>query len=250
MMSHPPPSGSARDRIYASRQDKVEDFVFDEKVADVFADMIARSVPGYRALNALIPAIADQFIQPASKCYDLGCSLGEASLLVAENTRHADLRVMAVDNSPAMIDRLEQRLAERDTTVLVTPLCCDVMDVSITDASLVMLNFTLQFIARAQRDRLIAKIYSGLNRGGVLLLSEKVSHDNADEDAFMQALHEAYKRKNHYSDLEISQKREALERVLIRDTHAQHVDRLRRAGFEKIFILAKYLNFVSCIAMK
>lgn len=249
-MSHPPPSGSARDRIYAARQDKVEDFVFDEKVADVFADMIARSVPGYRALNALIPAIADQFIQPASKCYDLGCSLGEASLLVAENTRHADLRVMAVDNSPAMIDRLEQRLAERDTTVRVTPLCCDVMDVSITDASLVMLNFTLQFIARAQRDRLIAKIYSGLNRGGVLLLSEKVSHENTDEDTFMQALHEAYKRKNHYSDLEISQKREALERVLIRDTYAQHVDRLRRAGFEKIFTLVKYLNFVSCIAVK
>ncbi len=249
-MSHPPPSGSARDRIYASRQDTVEDFVFDEKVADVFADMIARSVPGYRALNALIPAIADQFIQPASKCYDLGCSLGEASLLVAENTRHADLHVMAVDNSPAMIDRLKQRLTERNIPVLVTPLCCDVMDVSVTDASLVMLNFTLQFIARAQRDRLITKIYSGLNRGGVLLLSEKVSHDNADEDAFMQVLHEAYKRKNHYSDLEISQKREALERVLIRDTHAQHVDRLRRAGFEKVFVLVKHLNFVSCIAVK
>lgn len=253
-MSRSPPSASAKDRIYAARQDQVEDFIFDEKVANVFADMIARSVPGYGALNALMPAIADRFIHSGTNCYDLGCSLGEAALLLAEHTQHTDIQVIAVDNSPAMIDRLRQRLADREATVPVippvTPLCRDVMDVDIDNASLVVLNFTLQFIAQAQRDHLIAKIRSGLNYGGVLLLSEKVAHGDAEEDTFMQALYETYKRKNDYSDLEISQKREALERVLIKDTHEQHIDRLQKAGFEKIFILAKHLNFVSYVAIK
>ena len=249
-MSRSPPSASEKDRIYAARQDQVEDFIFDEKVANVFADMITRSVPGYDALNELIPVIADRFIHTGSNCYDLGCSLGEAALRLAENTEYTDIQVIAVDNSPAMIDRLKQRLVGRNTTAPVIPLCCDVMDVDIDNASLVILNFTLQFIAQAQRDHLIAKIRSGLNHGGALLLSEKVAHDNAEEDTFMQTLYETYKRKNDYSELEISQKREALERVLIKDTHEQHVDRLQKAGFEKIFILAKYLNFISYVAIK
>ncbi len=249
-MSYRPLAASGKDHIYSARQEKVDDFVFDEEVADVFADMIGRSVPGYHALNLLIPILADKFIRTGSNCYDLGCSLGEASLLVAENTRYTDVQVIAIDSSPAMIDRLKKRLVKLDTSIPVIPLCCDVMDADIQNASFVILNFTLQFICQDQRDDLIVKLRSGLNRGGALLLSEKITHEDVDEEEFMRVLHEEYKRENNYSDLEISQKREALERVLIRDTHDQHVSRLQAAGFSKVYVLAKYLNFVSYVAVR
>lgn len=249
-MPHQPLASPAKDCIYAARQEKVNDFVFDERVANVFADMIGRSVPGYHALNSLIPILAGKFIRPSSNCYDLGCSLGEASLQVAKNTKCANVQIIAIDNSPAMIDRLKERLGKLDINIPITPLCCNVMDADIQNASFVILNFTLQFILRDQRNDLIAKIRSGLNHGGALLLSEKITHEDVDEEEFMRVLHEEYKRKNNYSDLEISQKREALERILIRDTHDQHVSRLKAAGFAKIYVLVKCLNFVSYVAVR
>lgn len=240
----------AKDRIYATRQDKVDDFVFDESVANVFTDMIQRSVPGYAAVNQLLPIVAKAFIQPGTNVYDLGCSLGEASLSIVDAIQYDNVKILAVDNSQAMIDQLKKRLTALNAQTRIKPNCCDVVGIDIEHSAFVILNYTLQFIDHAQRDDLITRIYSGLSTDGALLLSEKIRYADADEDALMQRLHENYKRDNDYSDLEISQKREALENVLVRDTHEQHIKRLHHAGFSKAFILAKYLNFVSYIAIK
>jgi len=231
-------------------RDKVEGFVFDDKVASVFSDMIQRSVPGYIALNQLLPIVAQQYVQNNSKIYDLGCSLGEASIALARAVKCDDIKIIAIDNSQAMIDQLQNRLFKHELQDRITVVYGDVNKVEISNASFVILNYTLQFIERSERDDLIAAIANGLRNGGALLLSEKISYEDADEDSRMQQLHEAYKRKNDYSELEISQKREALENVLIRDTHERHVQRLENAGFGKISILASYLNFVSYLAIK
>ena len=243
-------TNSAKDRIYATEQDKIGDFVFNEKVVKVFADMIQRSVPGYNSLNLLLPIIAKKFIKPCTSVYDLGCSLGEGSINIARAIQYDDVKIIAVDNSQAMINRLTERLVEQNLDKSIKPICKDVVEIDIDNASFIILNYTLQFIDRVQRDDFIAGIYSGLNTNGALLLSEKIAYEDADEEAFMQQIHEEYKRSNEYSDLEISQKREALDNVLIRDTHDQHVKRLGTAGFSKVFILAKYLNFISYIAIK
>lgn len=243
-------TNSAKDRIYAIEQDKIGDFAFNEKVVNVFADMIQRSVPGYNSLNLLLPLIAKKFIQPRTSVYDLGCSLGEASINIARAIQYDDVKIIAVDNSQAMINRLTERLVELNLDTPIKPICKDVVEIDIDNASFIILNYTLQFIDRAQREDFIARIYSDLNTNGALLLSEKIAYEEADEEAFMQQMHEEYKRSNEYSDLEISQKREALDNVLIRDTHNQHIERLSTAGFSKVFILAKYLNFISYIAIK
>ena len=243
-------SRSEKDRIYANKQDKVKDFVFDEKVAGVFADMIQRSVPGYTTLNQLSPILANQFAQENSNIYDLGCSLGETSISIAQSLRHKNVNLFAVDNSAAMIKQLQKKLVKLKLNTVIQTILDDVTTVDINNSSFIILNYTLQFIEPSKRDEFIKKIRDGMNKRGALLLSEKITFAEAEEDVLMQQLHENYKRQNDYSELEISQKREALENVLIRDTHEQHIERLFHAGFSKVSILMKYLNFTSYLAIK
>lgn len=259
-------SSSDKDRIYASKQDKVDDFAFDENVAGVFSDMIQRSVPGYTALNQLLPIVANQFIQSNSNVYDLGCSLGEASISIANSvgksmtksitssTIRENVNIFAVDSSTAMIKQLQQRLESivcSDLSLdIIRPMQDDITKVEIKNGSFAILNYTLQFVERSKRDALIKNICQGLNKGGALLLSEKITYQDVNEDLLMQQLHENFKRQNDYSEMEISQKREALENVLIRDTHEQHLERMQQAGFSNVSVLTKYLNFVSYLAIK
>ena len=243
-------SRSEKDRIYASKQNEVDDFVFDENVADVFEDMIKRSVPGYIALNQMLPVIANLFLQQNTHVYDLGCSLGEASISIAKSSIYKNIQIYAVDNSDAMVKHLQTRLAKQDLDAMIKVILSDITNIDIKNASFVILNYTLQFIQRSKRNELVKKIFSGLNSGGALLLSEKITYQDEEEDKLMQRLHENYKRLNDYSELEISQKREALENVLIRDTHEQHIDRLHHAGFSDVSVLIKYLNFITYLAIK
>lgn len=241
-------SASRKDRIYLQRHTQSGDFVFDEAVAEVFEDMIARSVPGYEAVHRLLRVVARKFVSKGSSVYDLGCSLGAASFCVCQATPHA--RVIAVDNSEAMVHRLQQKLDGQHPDARIQPVCADITEAEIENASLVILNYTLQFVDPARRDALIRKIYSGLRRDAALLLSEKVRYTDHDEDTRMQGLHEKFKQGQRYSALEIARKREALENVLIRDTHEQHRSRLYRAGFSRVFALMQHLNFITYLAIK
>ena len=243
-------SRSEKDRIYANKKNEVNDFVFDEDVANVFEDMIKRSVPGYIALNQLLPVIANQFLQQNTHIYDLGCSLGEASISIAKSSIYKNIQIYSVDNSDAMVNQLQERIVNQDLEAMIKVILSDIANIDIKNASFVILNYTLQFIQRSKRNDLIKKIYTGLNPGGALLLSEKITYQDKEEDKLMQRLHENFKRLNDYSELEISQKRESLENVLIRDTHEQHVDRLRHSGFSEVSVLIKYLNFVTYLAIK
>ena len=239
---------SRKDRIYKKKPTQPGDFVFDEAVAGVFEDMIARSVPGYEAVHRLLRVVARKFVKKGSSVYDLGCSLGAASFGVCQAVSHAS--VIAVDNSEAMIHRLQQKLDEQHPDAGIQPVCADIAGVEIENASLVILNYTLQFVDPARRDFLIRKIYSGLRQDAALLLSEKIRYADDDEDARMQGLHEKFKQGQHYSALEIARKREALENVLIRDTHEQHRSRLYGAGFSRVFALMQHLNFITYLAIK
>jgi tRNA (cmo5U34)-methyltransferase len=162
-----------------------------------------------------------------------------------------DCDIIAIDNSPAMIERGRELLA-RDTTstVPVTMLCADLQEVTIEHASVVVLNFTLQFIPLNERLALIKRIYAGLKPGGILILSEKIAFAEAGRQQFHVELHHDFKRANGYSDLEISQKRTALENVLIPETLACHQQRLQAAGFAFVELWFQCFNFASLVAIK
>lgn len=239
------------DEIYASPLDELVDFRFDERVVDVFPDMIQRSVPGYGTIISTIGVFAEKYAQANSHCYDLGSSLGAVTLSMRQRINQPNCDIIAVDNSPAMIERGQQILAS-DTlsTVPVTMQCADIQDIEIETASVVVMNFTLQFIPLEQRLALIKRIYQGLNPGGVLILSEKIAFNEQQRQDFQIDIHHDFKRANGYSDLEISQKRSALENVLIPETISAHQQRLAEAGFAFSDVWFQCFNFISLVAVK
>jgi tRNA (cmo5U34)-methyltransferase len=159
--------------------------------------------------------------------------------------------IVAVDNSPAMIARAQTIFdSDHTSTVPVELICTDIQEIDIENASVVVMNFTLQFIALDERLALIKRIYQGLKPGGILILSEKISFDEQSRDSFLNESHHDFKRANGYSDLEISQKRTALENVLIPESLATHQQRLSDAGFASSDMWFQCFNFMSLVAVK
>jgi tRNA (cmo5U34)-methyltransferase len=225
-------------------------FVFDQTVVDVFPDMIKRSVPGYATIINMIGNLAERYVQPDSLCYDLGCSLGAATLAMRHRIQTANTRIIGVDNSTAMLERCQQVIAADSGEIPVDLRCNNIQDVAIERASMVVLNFTLQFIPIEQRLSVLTHIYQGLLPSGVLILSEKVAFDDLPHHELMIELHHNFKRSNGYSELEIARKRSAIENVLIPETLASHRQRLRQAGFGSVDVWFQCFNFASMIAIK
>lgn len=242
------------DRVFATERLPTA-FAFDDQVASVFEDMINRSVPGYSTIISMIGVLAERYCGAGSTIYDLGASLGGASFAVAQQLPHDDYRIIAIDNSEAMTSRLSAKLAAlgelggKETSRIE----CrheDLRDSKIEDASMVILNFTLQFIEPAAREALMRKIYDGMRPGGLLVISEKIQFpDPALNELFIDLYHR-FKETQGYSKLEISQKRAALENVLIPETLAAHRERLNGAGFHSVDTWFQCFNFASMVAFK
>ncbi len=239
--------GQPKDQIFSRPLSEVKAFEFNETVTRVFQDMISRSVPGYELLLRMIGLYADIFVQSQSRVYDLGCSLGEASMVIADQVAVSDCEIIAVDNSAAMIDKCRQHPA---TTQYIDWRCEDIRHTAIDNASMVVLNLTLQFLPPDERLPLLQKIFDGMNPGAVLVLSEKIIFADAAENKRMQQLYQGFKKTMGYSDLEISQKRNALENVLIPDDEQLHQERLRALGFGEVYQCFRGFNFVSYLAIK
>ncbi len=243
---------SDRDRVYAAPLADVAGFRFDESVTRVFADMIQRSVPGYSSVIAMSGLLAQRFVQAESRVYDLGCSLGATSLAIASalSEQQHPREIVAVDNSAPMLRQAELTLNALQGLPPFSFLLADICDVDIERASLVALNFTLQFVPKEQRLALLTRCAQGMLPGGVLLLSEKIRFADAELNQLFSDLHHDFKRQHGYSDLEISQKRAALENVLIPETLAEHRERLLSAGFSRVELWFQCFNFASLVALK
>lgn len=239
-----------RDNLFANPLGDIAAFTFDSNVVKVFPDMIKRSVPGYATIISMIGHLAERYATSGSVCYDLGCSLGAATLAMRHRILATDCRIIGIDNSTAMVDQCRQVIAADGGEIAVDIVCADLMQHEISNASMVVLNFTLQFIAPALREQILQRIYAGLNPGGILILSEKLTFDDNRHDQLMIELHHNFKRANGYSELEIAQKREAIEDVLIPETLETHLQRLRRVGFASADVWFQCFNFASLIAIK
>lgn len=239
-----------RDNLFARPLGKVPKFVFDRSVVDIFPDMIQRSVPGYQTIINHTGELADRFVQQDSHIYDLGCSLGASTLAIRERIEGRNARIFAVDNSQAMLDKLATILqtqpSDTDTQLITNDIC----DIQITNASLVVLNFTLQFVPLARRSELIGSIYKGLNPNGCLIISEKLHFEPESLNTLLTELHHQFKRDQGYSDLEISQKRDAIDKVLMPESLSTHIQRLKDCGFKSASPWFQCYNFGSLIAIK
>lgn len=239
-----------KDTLFSAPIEKLGDFTFDESVAEVFPDMIQRSVPGYSNIITAIGMLASRFVIANSNVYDLGCSRGAGILSIRRNLSDHRVKIIGVDNSEPMVERCRRHLEAYHSDIPVEVLCDDIRQIEIHNASMVVLNFTLQFIPPEDRLALLTKIYQGLNPNGVLVLSEKFTfHDNQMNELLID-LHHTFKRANGYSELEVSQKRTALENVMRTESIETHKQRLKQIGFKNVELWFQCFNFGSMIAVK
>ena len=239
------------DNIYLSPFEKVSDFRFDSGVVEVFEDMIERSVPGYAAILGMTGELAEQFTQPNTHIYDLGCSLGGSSLSMAQRNLPKNSSIIALDSSEPMVTELKTKLAQSDiyqTSIEVKQE--DICTTNFKPSSFVVMNFTLQFIQPELRSELIQRIYDSLVPGGALLLSEKVKFEDDKVNTLITNLHHQFKKSMGYSDLEIAQKRTAIENILLPETSETHCQRLYKAGFTEVSPWFQCFNFCSFLAIK
>jgi tRNA (cmo5U34)-methyltransferase len=238
---------SERDQLYIDNG-LPGDFVFDDTVAQVFPDMIRRSVPGYAAIIHMIELLTARHAQRGTRLYDLGCSLGASTVALARGVEQRECSIIGIDNAPAMLARAES--SWREHFPMIEWRCADLRQADIESASVVVMNFTLQFLPVDDRLSLLQRICDGLLPGGVLVLSEKIAGHDRQADELLTSLHHDFKRLNGYSELEISRKRTALENVLIPETLDEHRNRLAEAGFSRTDLWFQCFNFVSLVAVR
>ncbi len=238
-----------KDTLFKSDDVKGE-FRFDAKVAEVFDDMLSRSVPFYGEVQRIIANLAIEHYLEGTKIFDLGCSTGTTIINVCNAATGRKLDIVGVDSSEPVIAKAREKVAKASLDANIELICKDIRDIEIRDASVVIMNYTLQFIEPESRKALIRQIYDGLSRGGILLISEKVlEEDEAMSDMFIDKYYD-FKREMGYSDLEIAKKREALDRVLIPMTTNDEIKLLKEGGFNEVSIFFKWFNFASLVAVK
>lgn len=260
-----------KDDIYSLPIDSISPFTFDQKVAAVFDDMVSRSIPHYMEVQEYIRDIVTVFAKPYTTVWDLGCSTGTMLALladsfcqVAEFNEENFPKLFGIDNSEAMLKACHTRLLQKNKRVAIKTSTDvsdavnieillslrDIEDTKISNASAVVINYTLQFLDIRKRLQILKEIASGLIKGGILVVSEKVIHSESSLEEAIVELHYKFKYNCGYSKLEIAQKREALERVLCPISVEDNLEILQNAGFFRPQILCKHLNFATFVAVK
>jgi tRNA (cmo5U34)-methyltransferase len=243
-------SKPVQDRIFAEQREAIADFRFGADVAQVFDDMLSRSVPFYGEIQRMVAELAQDIVVPGSRVYDLGCSTG-TTLLLLDGALSQDVEFVGIDDSRDMLDKCEDKLREHGVKRKVSLECTDLhTGIELKDASLATLVLTLQFLRPLHRERLISDIFKGLRENGGLILVEKVLGEDSHFNRLFIKHYYDYKRRNGYSETEIAQKREALENVLIPYKLLENRELLLRAGFRYVDVFFKWYNFCGIVAIK
>lgn len=241
---------NGKDKIFSEEFKEVQDFKFSKNVASVFDDMVTRSVPFYLEMQRMIAEIASDHCLPGTNIYDLGCSTG-TTMIHMDQFLPEDVSFVGIDDSDSMLEKCRAKMDEfgikRPTQLLNADLNGTV---EIKNASVVVVCLTLQFVRPIHRLKLLKSIYDGLQKDGVMIVVEKVlAEDSSFNRKFIKYYYD-YKRRNNYSDMEIAQKREALENVLIPYKLTENITLFREAGFGNVDTFFKWYNFAGIVAQK
>jgi len=239
-----------KDTLFKNHSSTIEDFQFTDKVAEVFDDMLGRSVPFYRETIGMTAQLLARFVQPGGRIYDLGCSTGNTLIELARQLEHLKLHFIGVDNSEAMVRKAVLKAEMYSKSDCLQFEVDDIINFNLREPAAIIMNYTLQFIRPLLRQEFVDKLYQALPAGGILVISEKsINHDPLFNRTFIQFFLD-FKRRQGYSELEISRKREALENVLIPFSNDENLALLRQAGFKHADKFFQWFNFSSFAAVK
>ena len=242
------------DKLFTEIDPKAGEFSFDENVARVFDDMISRSIPLYADVQRSIPVLAQLLDHDTLKVIDLGCSTGTSLIHLVRSLPKRKFEITGIDNSEAMLEKCREKIAaakgNADQVEMLDQINvqqADVRTFEFSEASIVLMNYTLQFVEVDSRANVLKRICESIRPDGFLLVSEKVIHEQAAMDDALVELYFEFKRRQGYSELEISRKRDALETVLVPLTVDGNIQLLREAGFARVEVLLKWFNFATFV---
>lgn len=240
----------SKDEVFKIPMTDVSDFKFDKKVVIVFDDMVTRSVPFYPEIQRMIAELASQYAMENSNVYDLGCSTG--TTLVNMNKAVPDnIKFIGLDDSAQMLEQCRDNLINSGIKREFELINCDLnRSVKLENASVVVLCLTLQFIRPLYRVKLLEEIRAGMVDGGCLILVEKILAEESSLNRNFIKYYYDFKKRNHYSEMEISQKREALENVLVPYKLSEDMEMLSTSGFSHSEVFFKWYNFAGIISFK
>ena len=242
-----------RDQVFQEGTARASDFVFNTAVAEVFDDMITRSVPFYLEQQSMIKEIAKKFWIPGTNIYDLGCSTATTLINLCGEMKNTPYFI-GYDNSIPMLERAKQKINEKGFENRIElrygDLNGDLSNLSLENASIVTMSWTLQFVRPLGRDNLIRQIYKGLVEGGVLVVTEKVLTNNTHMNRFFIDFYYDFKKRNGYTENEILRKRESLENVLIPYRIDENLTLFRLNGFEIVETFFQWYNFAGFLCVK
>ena len=223
-------------------------FEFDEEVAAVFDDMLARSVPFYKESQKITEFFALKNLKDDGVLYDLGCSTATL-LLNIHRKLDTNSTLIGLDNSEAMLERAKSKCHVFGADDIVLEYA-DILEYEYKSADVFVSNYTLQFIRPLVREELVKKISSSLNKEGVFIFSEKViSHHSKLNKDLIECYYD-FKKEQGYSEYEIMQKREALENVLVPYSEEENIKMAKNCGFSHCEVVFRWANFATFIAIK
>ena len=239
-----------RDTLFTREQAGARDFRFDDQTVAVFDDMVSRSVPWYDEIQRMTAELGADFAVDGTNVYDLGCSTG-TTLVALSRAIDADVRLIGIDNSPEMLDKARAKLEQQPVRHRFELRHADLnQELSIENASVVVMVLTLQFVRPLYRSRIIRRIAEGLNDQGCLILVEKLTVEDSRLNRLFIDHYYAMKRRNGYSDMEIARKRESLENVLIPYRMQENQELLLSEGFRYCEEFFRWYNFAGLVAVR
>jgi len=239
-----------RDEVFDGAEPQTGSFRFNESVASAFDDMAVRCIPYYKEIIRLTCEAASRMLPQQARIFDIGCSTANTLLALARSCPEKNFQLTGCDPSAEMIAKAREKCELFTYSHDIEFICSDCQSLEIPTSDMVIMNYTLQFIPPAERPSIIRKIYQSLKPGGIFILSEKLRQDSPLVEKFNTAAYEQFKADNGYSFLEIANKRQALENILIPQSLTGNTTLLSEAGFSTVEPLFKWLNFATFIAVK
>lgn len=240
-----------KDKLFKSPMERAQDFDFGPNTAKVFDDMLGRSVPFYEEVQYMIVELVEKFSSKRPVIYDLGCSTGTTMAMIAEKLRDKKPLLIGIDYSEAMLEKTKEKLEKLNHMSKVKLIKDDLNEeMTFEKADTFIMNLTLQFVRPIFRDRLVENIYKSLKQAGCFIFIEKVLDEDSMLNRVFVELYYNFKKRKGYSELEIAQKREALENVLVPYRVNENIELLKRNGFNTVDIFFRWYNFAGFIGIK
>ena len=137
-----------KDKIGDSLKARNSAWNFKGSVAKNFQSHVSRSVPFYSEGQKLVAQISDFFIKKDTICYELGCSIGTLTNLLAK--RHVlkkQVKFVGIDIEKDMIRHANKKKSNSNIKFV----CDDVTKYEFKKSDLIISYYTTQFISPSNR---------------------------------------------------------------------------------------------------